>query len=65
MTIKEARKIVKDFQERNNPSEDERFLFIEAMNFIIEEEKDPSNTTHLHLHSLKERVASCRRYPLV
>lgn len=47
MTIKEARKIVKDFQERNNPSEDERFLFIEAMNFIIEEEKDPWDMMYL------------------
>jgi len=43
MTVKEARKIVDDFREDKIPSEDEVFMFTEAMNFLIEELHDPQD----------------------
>ncbi|SFC66443.1 hypothetical protein [Butyrivibrio sp. YAB3001] len=41
MTVKEARKIVQDFNENKRITDEDEFMFIEAMNFLIEEEKDP------------------------
>ncbi|MCR4791781.1 MAG: sel1 repeat family protein [Lachnospiraceae bacterium] len=41
MTVKEARKIVQSFDERKKVTEDDVFMFTEAMNFLIEEEHDP------------------------
>lgn len=47
MTVKEARKIVDDFREDKIPSEDEVFMFTEAMNFLIEELHDPQDMMYL------------------
>lgn len=47
MTIEEARDIAEDYREKNNPTEEETFLFTEAMNYLIEEEKDPEDMTYL------------------
>lgn len=43
MTLKEAEKIVRSFDENNNPSEDEVFLFTEALKFLIDEKHDPED----------------------
>ena len=47
MTVKEARKIAASFDKNQNPSEDDVFLFTEAMNFLIEEEHDPGDMMYL------------------
>lgn len=41
MTIAEARKIEKNFYNNPKPSEDEIFLYTEAMHYIIQTAKDP------------------------
>lgn len=43
MTIKEAESIMKSFDENHRPSDEDEFLFIEAMNFLIEELHDPQH----------------------
>jgi len=40
MTIPEAKKILNDFYENTNPSEEDRFLYTEALKYLIEETKD-------------------------
>ena len=47
MTVNEAREIADEFREKNNPTEEEIFLFTEAMNFLIEEEKNPGDMLYL------------------
>ena len=47
MTVKEARKIAASFDKNQNPSEDDIFMFTEAMNFLIEEEHDPGDMMYL------------------
>jgi tetratricopeptide (TPR) repeat protein len=42
MTVNEAKGIARDFFDNHNPSEEEVFLFTEAMNYLIEEEHDPA-----------------------
>ena len=41
MDKNQAKKIVEHFYRIANPSEDERFMFTEALEYLIEEEKDP------------------------
>ncbi len=41
MTVKEARKIAESFDENHNPSEEDVFMFTEAIYFLIEEEHNP------------------------
>ena len=40
MTITEARKICQDFYDITNPTEDDEFIFTEAMRFLIDETKN-------------------------
>ncbi len=47
MTIKEAEKIVRGFDEGRKFTDEEEFMFIEAMNFLIEERKDPRDMMYL------------------
>ena len=47
MTVKEAREIVRRFDEGKKFTDEEEFLFIEAMNFLIEEKKDPRDMMYL------------------
>ncbi len=47
MTIKEAEKIVRNFDEGRKFTDEEEFMFIEAMNFLIEERKDPRDMMYL------------------
>lgn len=41
MTVAQARKIEKEFYENPNPTQDDAFIFTEAMGYIIETLKDP------------------------
>lgn len=43
MTVNEAREIASQFDENKNPSEEEVFLFTEAMNFLIEKLHNPGD----------------------
>ena len=43
MTIKEARKIEEEFRKNNNPTDDEIFLYTEAMEYLIKELNDPAD----------------------
>lgn len=47
MTIEEAREIVEEFDENEQLSEEEEFAFIEAMRFLIEKERNPSDMMYL------------------
>ena len=47
MTIDEARKIAIEFDENRNPTEEDVFLFTEAMGFLIEELHDPGDMLYL------------------
>ena len=47
MTIDETRKISVAFDENTNPSEEEIFIFTEAMNFLIEEKHNPWDMMYL------------------
>lgn len=47
MTVEEAKKIVDSFDENNNPSEEEIFVFTEAMKFLIEENHNPEDMMYL------------------
>ena len=47
MTIKEAEQIAIAFEENHNPSEDDVFMFTEAMSFLIEAKHDPSDMMYL------------------
>ncbi len=43
MTVKEARKIVEELDVGRKLTDDEEFMFIEAMGYLIEEEKNPGD----------------------
>ncbi|MBO4902099.1 MAG: sel1 repeat family protein [Lachnospiraceae bacterium] len=47
MTVKEARKIAESFEKNHNPSEEDVFLFTEAMNFLIDTEHNPRDMMYL------------------
>ncbi|MBQ9870719.1 MAG: sel1 repeat family protein [Eubacterium sp.] len=47
MTIDEARKIAIEFDKNRNPTEEDVFLFTEAMGFLIEELHDPDDMLYL------------------
>ncbi len=47
MTVKEARVIVRQFSESRKNTEEDEFMFIEAMNFLIEKEKNPKDMMYL------------------
>ena len=47
MTILEARKICRDYYDMTNPAEEDRFLFAEALDYLITETKDPDYMVEL------------------
>ena len=47
MTVNEAKRIAASFDENRNPSEEDVFMFTEAMNFLIEEEHNPADMMYL------------------
>lgn len=55
MTISEAKKIERDFYANPNPTEEDAFLYIEAMDYIIQITKDPHAMMLLGGHFYNER----------
>ena len=47
MTVDEARRIASSFDENKTVTEDDVFMFTEAMNFLIEKHHDPRDMMHL------------------
>lgn len=47
MTVVEADRIIRDFYKKSNPSEEDEFLFTEALKYLIEETKNPECMTQL------------------
>jgi hypothetical protein len=47
MTVKEAKKIVQNFDENRSLSEEDVFMFTEAMNFLIDELHNPNDMMYL------------------
>ncbi|MCR5800297.1 MAG: hypothetical protein K6G69_09500 [Lachnospiraceae bacterium] len=43
----DALKILQDYYDNGNPTEDEEFLFVEALNYLIDQTKDPRYMTEL------------------
>ena len=55
MTVIEAKRIVREFYDKSNPTEDDRFLFTEAMRFLIEETKDSNAMLNLGAYYYEEK----------
>ncbi len=55
MTVKEARKAAEDFEKKQIHTEEDEFIFIEAMNYLIEEEKDPRDMMWLGGYYYEQR----------
>lgn len=55
MTVEEARQIASGFDENRNPSEEDIFLFTEAMNYLIEELHDPADMLYLGGYYYQEK----------
>ena len=55
MTVEEARQIASGFDENRNPTEEEVFLFTEAMNYLIEELHDPADMLYLGGYYYQEK----------
>lgn len=66
MTPKEARTIVQSFDENKNPSEEDIFLFTEAMNYLIEEEKNPQDMMYLggYYYEIKQFDLALKYYEM-
>nr|WP_297707261.1 tetratricopeptide repeat protein [uncultured Butyrivibrio sp.] len=66
MTVKEARKIVQDFNENKRITDEDEFMFIEAMNFLIEEEKNPRDMMWLggYYYELKRFDLALKYYEM-
>ena len=55
MTISEARRIVSSFYQKAKPTEDDRFLFVEAMQFRIQETKNSDDMVQLGAFYYEEK----------
>ncbi len=55
MTVKEARQITEEFDQKQVHTEDEEFVFTEAMRFLIEEKKDPRDMMWLGGYYYEQR----------
>lgn len=66
MTVNEARMIVRSFNENSRPSEEDEFLYIEAMNFLIEENKNPRDMMMLggYYYELKKFDLALKYYDM-
>ncbi len=56
MTVKEAREYTKAFESKVTSTEEEEFLYTEAMRFLIEEEKDPRDMMWLGGYYYEHRL---------
>lgn len=66
MTLQEARRIVQKFHDNQMPSEDDIFMFTEAMNFLIEEEHNPGDMMYLggYYYEIKKFDLALKYYEL-
>ncbi|WP_026519365.1 tetratricopeptide repeat protein [Butyrivibrio sp. FCS006] len=66
MTVKEARIIEEEFYRKSNPSGEEEFMYIEAMDFLISEEKNPSDMMSLggYYYELKRFDLALKYYEM-
>lgn len=66
MTVKEAREIVRNFDEGKKFTDEEEFMFIEAVNFLIEENKDPKDMMYLggYYYELKHFDLALKYYEM-
>lgn len=66
MTVKEAREIVRQFSESRKNTEEDEFMFIEAMNFLIEKEKNPRDMMYLggYYYELKHFDLALKYYEM-
>ncbi len=66
MTIKEVENIVRSFDEGRKFTDEEEFMFIEAMNFLIEERKDPRDMMYLggYYYELKRFDLALKYYEM-
>lgn len=55
MTVKEAREYTKGFERKATTTEEEEFLYTEAMQFLIEKEKDPRDMMWLGGYYYEQR----------
>lgn len=66
MTVREARAIAKSFDENTKPGAEEEFLYIEAMNYLIEEENKPRDMMVLggYYYEIKEFELALKYYDM-
>jgi tetratricopeptide (TPR) repeat protein len=66
MTVEEARLIEKEFYGISNPDEEQEFMYIEAMNFLIEEENKPEDMMSLggYYYELKKFDLALKYYEM-
>ena len=55
MTVKEARRIAEEFERKQIPTEEDEFIFTEAMRFLIDEEKNPRDMMWLGGYYYEQR----------
>lgn len=66
MTVREARAIAKSFDENTKTGAEEEFLYIEAMNYLIEEENKPRDMMVLggYYYEIKEFELALKYYDM-
>ena len=66
MTSEEARKIEREFYEISHPSEDEEFMYVEVMKFLIESESNPRDMMSLggYYYELKRFDLALKYYEM-
>lgn len=66
MTSDEARKIEREFYEISHPSEDEEFMYVEVMKFLIESESNPRDMMSLggYYYELKRFDLALKYYEM-
>jgi len=55
MTVIEAKRICSDYYGKTRPTEEETFLYTEALRYLIEEQKDPGRMVELGAHYYESR----------
>ena len=66
MTVREAREIVRRFDERKKLTDEDVFMFTEAMSFLVNELHDPRDMMHLggYYYEIKKFDLALKYYEL-
>ena len=66
MTIIEARRIIREYYDNTNPTAEDKFMCTEAMNYLIDQTKDPQAMTDLGGFYYEERQfdLACKYYEM-